>query len=27
MMPIFERLYASSQQFYDDLDRLAEAHA
>jgi xylulokinase len=27
MMPIFERLYTSSQQFYDDLDRLAEAHA
>ncbi|WP_213778301.1 FGGY family carbohydrate kinase [Caballeronia sp. dw_276] len=27
MMPIFERLYASSQQFYDDLDRLAETHA
>jgi xylulokinase len=27
MMPIFERLYVSSQQFYDDLDRLAEAHA
>jgi xylulokinase len=26
-MPIFERLYVSSQQFYDDLDRLAEAHA
>jgi xylulokinase len=27
MMPIFERLYASSQQFYDDLDRLAEGNA
>ena len=27
MMPIFERLYANSQQFYDDLDRLAEATA
>jgi len=27
MMPIFERLYASSQQFYDDLDRLAEDRA
>ena len=27
MMPIFERLYASSQQFYDDLDRLAENSA
>jgi xylulokinase len=27
MMPIFERLYASSQQFYDDLDRLAGVHA
>lgn len=23
MMPIFERLYANAQQFYDDLDRLA----
>jgi len=27
MMPIFERLYSSSQQFYDDLDRLAGTHA
>ncbi|AMM13990.1 pentose kinase [Burkholderia sp. PAMC 28687] len=27
MMPLFERLYSSSQQFYDDLDRLAETHA
>jgi xylulokinase len=27
MMPIFDRLYTSSQQFYDDLDRLAEDHA
>jgi xylulokinase len=27
MMPIFDRLYTSSQQFYDDLDRLAEAQA
>lgn len=25
MMPIFERLYISSQQFYDDLDRLADS--
>jgi xylulokinase len=27
MMPIFERLYTHSQQFYDDLDRLAGDHA
>lgn len=25
MMPVFERLYISSQQFYDDLDRLADS--
>ncbi len=27
MMPIFERLYLHSQQFYDDLDRLSVDNA